>query len=265
MVKINFVSPTDDFADKEKIMPYLFRALNYFPELATETITVRPIRTQSGAASAMSNIWLNPDQISHHVVGHELTHLKQYRALIPFGEFECDVFTIGLSDVFLDFPPRYIIDEIAKRTTKLQPNRPSGNDYRGEKSIIELYFRSKWLEHASTFKEMTIKAIDNKDDAGWEPFKNLKVEMTEYMNNWLQEVKRSNTDVYEKMVHTTKLAYDLEDAKRMLSLEQRLNGKNLVCRGMGYILSPLFEHERSVVKELVLELKDNPYINHDLL
>ena len=47
---------------------------------------------------------------TYYTIGHELTHLLQKPGLgvIPYGEVQCDIWTLARSDLFLDEIPTYL-------------------------------------------------------------------------------------------------------------------------------------------------------------
>jgi len=95
--------------------------LPLFPELNAERIEVGLTRAPFCYAIAKTNmedrikIVLNPRYpLTYFTLGHELTHFVQHideeetGTDIPYGEVQCDVWTIARDELFLDLPPFYL-------------------------------------------------------------------------------------------------------------------------------------------------------------
>jgi len=88
-----------------------------FPELHPKKV-VFELTTEDVARAKIHDFRKNQDvlgllinpinNIYYYFIGHELTHFVQQNRNIPFGEQECDVWTIVRSDVFADISPSYI-------------------------------------------------------------------------------------------------------------------------------------------------------------
>jgi hypothetical protein len=95
------------------LMQRIARSLREFPELSEHTLTVGVNRSDDLHGSADSRnmtIRLNPrlkGGVTYATIGHELTHLLQKPGLgiVPYGEEQCDIWTLARSDLVLDdFP-----------------------------------------------------------------------------------------------------------------------------------------------------------------
>ena len=101
------------------------RALREFPELSEHTITVGVNRSNDLHGSADSRnmtIRLNPrlkGGVAYATIGHELTHLLQKPGLgiVPYGEEQCDIWTIARSGLFLDDVPFYLCSDLWEKKT----------------------------------------------------------------------------------------------------------------------------------------------------
>ena len=108
------------------LMRRIERALREFPELSKHTITIGVNRSDDLHGSADSRnmlIRLNPrlkGGVSYATIGHELTHLLQKPGrvgIVPYGEEQCDIWTIARSDLFLDDVPFYLCSDLWKKKT----------------------------------------------------------------------------------------------------------------------------------------------------
>lgn len=99
------------------------RSLQEFPELSNQTITIGVNRSAAlhGSAEARNmTIRLNPrlkGGVAYGTIGHELTHLLQRPGLgiVPYGEEQCDIWTLARSDLFLDDHPFYLCSHLWKK------------------------------------------------------------------------------------------------------------------------------------------------------
>ena len=125
-----------------QIMSMIERAIQEFPEFNGHTITVGLNRTTGlhGSADARHmGIRLNPRRrvgITYFTIGHELTHLLQKPGLgvVPYGEEQCDIWTLARSDLFLDDRPTYLCHH--------------------------LWNKENWTQHAKPVRELCMRAID---------------------------------------------------------------------------------------------------------
>lgn len=109
-----------------QLMQRIERALREFPELSKHTITIGVNRSDDLHGSADSRnmlIRLNPrlsGGVTYATIGHELTHLLQKPGCVgtvPYGEEQCDIWTIARSDLFLDDVPFYLCSDLWKKKT----------------------------------------------------------------------------------------------------------------------------------------------------
>ena len=122
-------------------MERIRRALREFPELLSQTITIGVNRSNELHGSADSRnmtIRLNPrlrGGVTYATIGHELTHLLQKPGLgiVPYGEEQCDIWTLARSPLFLDDVPFYLCSDLWKKKT--------------------------WPLHATTVRSLCIEAI----------------------------------------------------------------------------------------------------------
>jgi hypothetical protein len=124
------------------LMQRIELALGEFPELSKHTITVglnRSDELHGSADSRNMTIRLNPrlkGGVAYATIGHELTHLLQKPGglgLVPYGEEQCDIWTIARSDLFLDDVPFYLCSDLWKKQT--------------------------WPSHASAVRSLCVEAI----------------------------------------------------------------------------------------------------------
>jgi hypothetical protein len=111
----------------KRVIDMLQTALRQFPELQGKKITVGYTAAHLGSAlvplrpeaAAKLTIRLKVKTLSHNTIGHELTHLLQglskihFKAgeaseTIPYGEKQCDIWTLARSNLFCDDAPTYI-------------------------------------------------------------------------------------------------------------------------------------------------------------
>jgi hypothetical protein len=125
-----------------ELMQRIHRSLQEFPELSGHTITVGLNRSSQlhGSAEARNmTIRLNPrlkGGVAYATIGHELTHLLQKPGLgiVPYGEEQCDIWTIARSELFLDDVPFYLCGDLWRKRT--------------------------WKSHASVVRELCLEAIE---------------------------------------------------------------------------------------------------------
>jgi hypothetical protein len=110
-----------------RVVDMLLKSLGEFPELKGQTITVGYTSAHLGSAlvplreeaAARLTIRLKVKKLTYNTIGHEFTHLLQGLSKIhfkagkaseamPFGEKQCDIWTLARSPLFLDDPPTYI-------------------------------------------------------------------------------------------------------------------------------------------------------------
>ena len=131
-----------------KIVSMVNQAINEFPELGNDVITVGITYAHDGNAQFETDksylIRLNPRRITFFTIGHELTHLIQWKKLVPEGETQSDIFTIARSDLFLDEPPSYL--KIPKKL----------NDYWEENSYAVHKLCKEAIEYRKTHKQYIV-------------------------------------------------------------------------------------------------------------
>ncbi len=94
---------------KNKIITMVNESLKKFPELSEDKITLGITHVNDGNAELDNyKIRLNPRRITYFTIGHELTHLLQFKGDLPMTEKSADVFTLARSMLFLDEPPCYL-------------------------------------------------------------------------------------------------------------------------------------------------------------
>ena len=110
-----------------RVVDMLLNSLGEFPELQGKTITVGYTSAHLGSAlvplreeaAARLTIRLKVKKLTYNTIGHEFTHLLQGLSKIhfkagkateamPFGEKQCDIWTLARSPLFLDDAPTYI-------------------------------------------------------------------------------------------------------------------------------------------------------------
>lgn len=112
-----------------RALKMLHDAFRLFPELQDKRITVGYTSAHLGSAVVPLNaggarkltIRLKVRTLTYNTIGHELTHLLQGlsridsargklegNGRIPFGEKQCDIWTLARSSLFCDDPPTYI-------------------------------------------------------------------------------------------------------------------------------------------------------------
>ncbi len=134
------------------------RSLAHFPELNGITITVGYTRRHLGSASIIYHrgqiaqliIRLKVRKLTYQTIGHELTHLVQALARrdrgaptdsvdlpkIPYGEKQCDIWTLARHELFCDDPPTYI--------------------------KMPRIMRERWLDYAEPVRRLCISAIQKR-------------------------------------------------------------------------------------------------------
>src|SRR5262245_32527244 len=124
------------------LMHRIQRALDEFPELSGRTITIGVNRSRNLHGSADSRkmtIRVNPrlkGGVTFATIGHELTRLLQKPGLgiVPYGEEQCDIWTLARSDLFLDDMPFYLCSHLWKPKT--------------------------WPHHANAIRSLCVQAIE---------------------------------------------------------------------------------------------------------
>ncbi len=111
-----------------RALKMLHEAFRLFPELHDKKITVGYTSAHLGSAvvprklsgAAKLTIRLKVRTITYNTIGHELTHLLQAlskfdsalglhsNGRIPFGEKQCDIWTLARSSLFCDDAPTYL-------------------------------------------------------------------------------------------------------------------------------------------------------------
>ena len=141
---------------KNKTISMVNQAINKFPELVNDVITIGITYANDGNAEFETNmIRLNPRRITFFTIGHELTHLIQWKKLAPEGEKQSDIFTLARSELFLDEPPSYL-----KISKKLR-------DYWEENSHTVHELCKEALEYRKTHRQYIVW-LENK-------LKNMKI------------------------------------------------------------------------------------------
>ena len=113
----------------KRVIDMLQNALHQFPELQGKKITVGYTSAHLGSAvvplreeaAAKLTIRLKVKKLTYQTIGHEMTHLLQGLSkihlkerkvgaseAIPYGEKQCDIWTLARSQLFCDDPPTYI-------------------------------------------------------------------------------------------------------------------------------------------------------------
>jgi hypothetical protein len=132
-------------------------SLPHFPELNGRMITLGYTRRHLGSASIIYRrgqiarliIRLKVRKLSYQTIGHELTHLVQALARrnrsdqdsmdltkIPYGEKQCDIWTLARHELFCDDPPTYI--------------------------KMPRIMRERWLDYAEPVRRLCIAAIQKR-------------------------------------------------------------------------------------------------------
>ncbi len=95
---------------KNKIISMVNESLIQFPELSDDKITLGITHVNDGNATWEDSykIRLNPRRLTYFTIGHELTHLLQFKGKLPMTEKSTDIFTLARSMLFLDEPPCYL-------------------------------------------------------------------------------------------------------------------------------------------------------------
>jgi hypothetical protein len=112
-----------------RVIDMLQNSLREFPELEGKKITVGYTAAHLGSAivplreeaAAKLTIRLKVKKLTYQTIGHELTHLlqglskihlkagrRQQVEPIPYGEKQCDIWTLARSPLFCDDAPTYI-------------------------------------------------------------------------------------------------------------------------------------------------------------
>ena len=108
-----------------ELMGRIERSLREFPELGNHSIMIglnRSDELHGSADSRNMTIRLNPrlrGGVTYATIGHELTHLLQKPGLgiVPYGEEQCDIWTLARSELFLDDRPFYLCAHLWKKRT----------------------------------------------------------------------------------------------------------------------------------------------------
>lgn len=135
--------------------------LPLFPELDAERLEVGLLSAPFTYAAAKTNlkdrikIVINPRySVTHFMLGHELTHFVQHLddeetgLKIPYGEIQCDVWTLARDELFLDKQPfylklpNYIYDHWWRYSKLVRKRCIDAIEIRKTKSHY-----LKWLEH----------------------------------------------------------------------------------------------------------------------
>lgn len=111
-----------------RVLEMLHEAMRHFPELHGKKITVGYTSAHLGSAvvplgaesPVKFTIRLKVKNLTYNTIGHELTHLLQGLSRIrssgrkakedgiPFGEKQCDIWTLARSGLFCDDAPTYL-------------------------------------------------------------------------------------------------------------------------------------------------------------
>jgi len=124
------------------LMQRIERTLEEFPELRSYTLKVGLVMhsdVHGNADSRNKVIRLNTRAKSgttYFTIAHELTHLLQRPGLgiVPYGEIQCDIYTLARSSLFTDDMPTYLPGLSCKKR--------------------------EWIHHATAIREMCIEAIE---------------------------------------------------------------------------------------------------------
>jgi hypothetical protein len=113
----------------KRVIDMLQNALRQFPELQGKKITVGYTSAHLGSAlvplrpeaAKKLTIRLKVKTLTYNTIGHEMTHLLQgltkihwkekkvgKAETIPYGEKQCDIWTLARSNLFCDDAPTYI-------------------------------------------------------------------------------------------------------------------------------------------------------------
>jgi len=92
-----------------RVLAMVRQVRGFFPELDGLCIKVGLTRRAAGlAAHEEPSIWMNPYRLTRHTIAHELTHLLQFRGLLPTGERAADLFALARHPVLADDTPWYL-------------------------------------------------------------------------------------------------------------------------------------------------------------
>jgi hypothetical protein len=114
-------------ASRPRIVRMVRFALQFFPELANETVRLGLARGADGYASLEEpSVWLNPRRLSYQTISHELVHLLQWKGLVPMGERSCDIYSLARSLLLVDAAPVYlrIPEDLLMQDGGLRPGAP---------------------------------------------------------------------------------------------------------------------------------------------
>jgi hypothetical protein len=94
---------------QSKFLERLDEARNHFPELDDITVKVGITLNADGKADLQGRaVYFRSRNVSHYVIGHELTHLLQEIQGLPKSERSCDIFTMARTVLFCDESPNYV-------------------------------------------------------------------------------------------------------------------------------------------------------------
>ena len=140
-----------------RTLAMLRRSLSHFPELTDATVIVGYTRKHLGSATVIYRkgvlssltIRLRARKVTYQTIGHELTHLIQGLAYgdrtgarsvdpekIPFGEKQCDIWTLARDPIFCDDAPTYI--------------------------KMPRMIRERWADYALSVRDLCIAAIEKR-------------------------------------------------------------------------------------------------------
>jgi hypothetical protein len=88
---------------------------------------------------------------SYYTIGHELTHLLQALKRVPFGEVQCDIWTLARGRLFLDEAPCYL--PVPERLRRRWTRHAAGVSYLCRRAISERPTRRtyiRWLKQQLT-------------------------------------------------------------------------------------------------------------------
>lgn len=109
--RIHVTRPLRKQRRRDALMERMDVCLRHFPELADQKVTVGVTKVAEGIAvfeDLTVRFNLRRGVPSHYTIGHELTHLLQALRLVPYGEVQCDIWTLARGRLFADEIPCYL-------------------------------------------------------------------------------------------------------------------------------------------------------------
>ena len=140
-MKIELTAPMQKVMTPQ-LMQRIERTLDEFPELQPHTLRIGLVMHSNVHGNADSRnmlIRLNTrarSGMSYFTIAHELTHLLQKPGLgtVPYGEIQCDIYTLARSSLFTDDMPTYLPGLSCKKRD--------------------------WTHHAAAVRDLCIEAIE---------------------------------------------------------------------------------------------------------